>query len=223
MSCYITMDLCPKDSTFSLSKSGKSATLLCSFSGKYKSENHIDIDLVLTSRSGFGSVKEQVAELEQKIAAGSLLRVSGMLQRMLYQDRDSGEEIDRLRVYAFDIAPSAEKEAIFSSVFMEGGVRKLSDTEIFKDLGSYRKAAFFLFADPTSEFDRETYLNVYCTGYGEVADKVNRLNLKDKSHVIAHGKLEATTFGVVGLRLFDLNYAHSAEKRKEISHESKQH
>ena len=215
MPCNVILDLRPAAERFVFSKSGKSATLPCVFSGKFKSENTIDIELVITGRSGFAAVKEQAEELEKGIAEGSLLRVIGVMQRIAYQDRDSGQEIDQLRVYALDVTFSAEKEPIFSVAQMEGGVRKLSDTEIFKDHGDYRKVAFSLFSNPSSDFDRETYLTVYCTGYGEVADKVERLKLKDKAHIIEQGKLEATAFGVLGLKLFDVNYAKIRKKETE--------
>lgn len=218
MSCNAIMDLCPEESKFTLSQSGKSATLPCVFSGKYKSEHSIKIELVITNHSGLA----RLTDIEAAIERGELLRAAGIVQHIQYQDRATGREIDQLRLFAYDVNPCAEKEPIFSTVMIEGGVRQLSDTEIFKDHGTFQKAAFTLFSNPSSEFDRETYLNVYCTGYGEVAQKIERLKLKDKAHVIAQGKFEATSFGILGLRLFDVNYAHTPAVRKEKPHESKQ-
>lgn len=218
MPCNAIMDLCPKESKFTLSQSGKSATLPCVFSGKYKSEHSIEIELVIANHSGLA----RLTDIEAAIERGELLRAAGIVQHIQYQDRATGREIDQLRLFAYDVNPCAEKEPIFSTVMIEGGVRQLSDTEIFKDHGAFQKAAFTLFSNPSSEFDRETYLNVYCTGYGEVAQKIERLKLKNKAHVIAQGKFEATSFGILGLRLFDVNYAQAPAVRKEKSHESKQ-
>lgn len=214
MACIAVMDLRPVEQKFVFSKKGKSATLLCSFQGKYKSEYSIQIELVISYRSGVRPLKETAAWLEKEIAAGNLLRVTGAVRRMLYQDRKSGEEIDRIRLYAWDICISAETDPIYSMVQMEGGVRKVSDSDIFKDTGTYRKVAFTLFCNPDTNFEQETYLSVYATGYNEVADKVNRLNLKEKSHVIAHGKFEATSFGLLGLKLYDLGYAKRPQTKK---------
>ena len=214
MACTAIMDLCPVEQKFTFSKKGKSATLMCSFQGKYKSEYSIQIEIIVTGRSGRGGLKETVALIEKEIAEGSLLRVTGTVHRILYQNRETGEEVDRIRIFALDIAPSAETDPIYSVVQMEGGLRKVSDSDIFKDTGTYRKVAFTLFCNPNTDFDRETYLSVYVTGYNEVADKVNRLNLKEKAHVIAHGKFEATSFGLLGLKLYDLGYAKGLQNQK---------
>jgi len=237
MPCTVVMDLRPIESKVTLAKSGVSATLQCSFAGKYtpppksgaksKPENTVQIEVLITSRSGLKSLKNNIPEIEAIIASGSLLRVTGTLHRLMYQDRSNGEEIDKLRLFAFDISPSPEKSPIFSIVQMEGGVRKISDTEIYKVTerttkgkgaeGSvlYRKATFNLFSAPAGGNDKESYLTVYVNGFNDVADWVNHLNLKEGSHVMANGRLEATSFGPLCLVLHDLRYATRPQTEKE--------
>ena len=223
MPCDVIMDLKPAAAAFSVSKAQKSAILPCVFSGNYKGGHTIDIDLLLTRRAGAGPLRDQISEIEEKIKEGALLRVNGKLRRLVYQDRNSGEEVSKLQLYAYNVSISPEDQPVYSTVLIEGGVRKLSDTEIFKDLGSYRKVAFMLFSDPETNMERETYLTLYCTGYDAVADRINKLKLREKSHVIVSGKLEATAFGMLGLRIFDLHFANSKphDTRKENQYDTK--
>lgn len=213
MPCEVILDLKPLTNKFDLLKSGKAAVLSCVFSGKFKAEHTIEIELLLTRRAGSGSLQDQIAEIEKEIKDGALLRVSGKLRQLAYQDRNNGQEVNRLQVFAYNVSISPEEQPVYSVALMEGGVRKLSDTEIYKDLGNYRKVAFMLFSDPESTMDRETYLSVYCTGFDTVADRVNKSKLRDKSHVIVSGKLEATTFGMLGLRIFELHFANTKKHR----------
>lgn len=223
MPCDVIMDLKPTAAAFSMSKAQKSATLPCIFSGNYKGGHTIDVELLLTRRAGAGSLKDQIAAIEGKIKEGALLRVNGKLRRLAYQDRNSGEEVTQLQLYAYNVSISPEEQPVYSTILMEGGVRKLSDTEIFKDLGNYRKVAFMLFTNPETSMERETYLTIYCTGYDAVADRINKLKLREKSHVIVSGKLEATAFGMLGLRIFDLHFANSKphDTRKENQYDTK--
>lgn len=225
MACTVVMDLKPTETKFVFSKTKKSATIPCSFTGKHtpparkgkqrRQAHTAGIELLVTSRSGGRRLRDTVPALEALIASGSLLRVTGTLHRLLYQDRDSGLEVDKLRVYAFDVSPSPEAEPIFSIAQMEGGVRKVSDTDIFKDTGDCRMAAFNLFASPDSGYDRESYLTVYVNGYNDAADKAERMKVKENSHVIASGRLEATGFGPLCLKLYGLGYAKRRKKEKE--------
>lgn len=226
MACTAVMDLKPIVEKFTLSPSKKSAAILCSFTGKYapppkkgekhKARNSAEIELVITNRSGNRYLKDNISEIEAMIASGSLLRVTGTLRRMLYQDRNSGDEIDRLSLFAFDVTSSAEEQPILSIVQMEGGVRKVSDSEIYKNTGENCKVTFNLFSSPSGGNDKESYLTVYVNGFNDVADKVNRLNMREGSHVVASGKFEATRFGPpLCLILHDLSFAKRPTTEKE--------
>lgn len=221
MPCTVIMDLKPKETKFTISTTEKSATILCTFTGRYlpaakREANSVDIELMISNRSGNMPLKKFVSELEAVIASGKLLRVSGTLRRLAYQDRDTGLEIDRLSVYAFDVTPSNESEPILSTVQMEGGVRKVSDTDIFKDTGELRMVKFNLFCGPSSDYDKESYLTISVVGFNDTADWVERLRLKETSHVVAHGKLEASNFGPpLRMTLYDLSYATWADTGKE--------
>ena len=231
MPCTVVMDLRPIETKIALAKSEVSATLQCTFIGKYtppakkdakaKTEHSVQIEILITNRSGNKRLKNNISEIEALIASGRLLRVTGTLHRQLYQDRVTGEEIDKLRLYAFNIAPSPEKNPILSIVQMEGGVRKVSDSEIYKTTEDsetgmlYRKATFNLFSAPDGGYDKESYLTVYVNGFNDAADWVNRLNLKEGAHVMASGRFEATSYGQLYLILHDLRYATRTPKEKE--------
>jgi hypothetical protein len=214
------MDLKPKGTKFTYSKSKRSAVIPCTFVGRFappKREKaaEAEIELMVTSRSGNKSLSELIPELEQHIAAGGLFRVTGTMRRMFYQDRSSGLEVDRLSVYAFNVEASNESRPLYSVVQMEGGVRKVSDTDIYKNDGHIRKASFNLFCEPGSDFEQESYLTVSVFGFGEVSERVERMKLKEGSHVVASGKFEASNYGPpLSLRLYDLSYA-ARKKVKE--------
>ena len=231
MPCTVVMDLRPVETKVKIAKPEVSATLQCLFTGKYtppakkgansKVENSVQVEILITNRSGNKRLKSSISDIDAIIASGGLLRVTGTLHRLLYQDRNTGEEIDKLRLYAFDVSQSPEKNPIFSIVQMEGGVRKISDTEIYKvteDSSTgilYRKATFNLFSAPDGGYDRESYLTVFVNGYNDTADWANRSNLKEGSHVMASGRLEAMSFGPLCLVLHDLRYAARLPSEKE--------
>ncbi len=99
MACTVVMDLKPNVTKFTLSKTQKSATISCSFIGRYApskkaKEAVAEIELMVASRSGNKALSTQVSELEALIADGGLLRVTGSMRRFLYQDRNSGAEVE---------------------------------------------------------------------------------------------------------------------------------
>lgn len=66
MPCEVILDLKPLTNKFDLLKSGKAAVLSCVFSGKFKAEHTIEIELLLTRRAGSGSLQDRLRKSKRK-------------------------------------------------------------------------------------------------------------------------------------------------------------
>lgn len=204
-----TMDLKPINQTFTFSSSGKAATIPCEFSGKYGSDNTVEIELFITYRAGNKPLKEFIADLQAAIADGKLLRATGNLLRLMYQDRTSGKEVEKYRLYALTAEPSIETAPLFSMFHMEGGMRKLPNTELFQPGTdtTFPSVKFSMFAEPSGDNEQETYLTIFVNGYGDVVERTRRKKFKSGAHIFACGKLQATNKGGLRMILFDIGYA----------------
>lgn len=217
MSCTTIMDVKPLNEKFTFSQTGKSATIQCSFSGVYKCDRVVNVDVMLTRRScpAGKDLKTYASELEslmQSDKTGLVFRIYGQLRCLQYQDFNSGDEVQSYQLVADTFEISDEEKPVFSNVVMKGGVRPLSNTDIYKDIGKTSKITFWLWAEPETNFEREGYLSLLVYGFGEIAESVKRMKVKEKSHVIATGKLEATERGYLSIKLFNLNYANRKSK-----------
>jgi hypothetical protein len=213
----VIMDLRAKSVAFTLSHTQKSASVICEFSGRFKSENTIEIELVVTKQTSFGRpIDLYVQELNQIISAGRLLRANGQLERLAYQEREGGREVDKLRMIAYQLDESNEAEPIFSVAAVQGYVGLPLNAAFYKEDGGRCNANFILSAAPESGQDKEAYLSIFVSAFGEIAQQVRKMKVKEKSYVLASGRLMAgANAELLMLKLRDITFAKFPVKRKE--------
>lgn len=210
MSCNVMIDLKAIGTAFALSPKGYSATLLCEFSGHYKLENKVQIELVVSKAASSGRPLDvYTSELNELICTGTILRVAGQLEKIAYQEREGGREVEKLRLFAYRVEPSNETEPVYSVATIIGKV-KLRDTVA-------GGVSFFVSVVPKEENARSAFLNILVGANGDkLVRRVTKMNLNEKSYIQAIGKLEASSAtGLLFLRLHEVDYA-KFPKRKEV-------
>lgn len=216
MACKATMDLKPKESGFVISQTEKSALLTCEFCGRYNSKNKVEVEVLVTKMTSYGRpISVLVQELNAVIVSGSLLRVTGQLEKLSYQDRKTGKEVEKFRLVAYMVEPSAEPEPIFSVAYVQGGVKFPSAPKEPKINDSVLH--FSVFSEPSGGYDREAYLTVFVSAFDGQISHIKRMKLHERSHVIAVGKLEAGNKpNILCMKLYDISYASiKAKEGKE--------
>lgn len=217
MSMRVIMDLRPKGTGFEISKSGKSAVLLCEFSGRFKSVDTIDIELMVSKQTSFGRpVDMLIKELNEIVAAGSLLRATGQLEKLAYQEREGGCEVEKFRLIAYQIEESYEQEPLFSIAAVQGNVKPHGNSPIYKEVDGKHSTSFLISSEPERDYQKVTFLTVFTSAFGALAQRINSMKIKEKSYIMATGRLEAANSpGLLMLKLTGISYAKFPKKKEK--------
>ena len=186
MNCSVIMDLLPTTGKPVLSGTGKSATLQCSFSGVYKQDKTVDIEVLYTRRAtGNQTLKDFSKQLEALLekTPGQIVRVAGQLRCLQFQDRASGMEIRKYQLAADSVTLSNEKKSMVGNVFVEGRVRALSNEPLIKRTAHGSRAHFWLYVQPEDDYHKLGYMGILLDGYDSVAARAEAMKLREKSLV----------------------------------------
>ncbi len=99
---------------------------------------------------------------------------------------------------------------------IQGHVGLPSNALFLKEDNGRYNTNFILAAEPQSGYDKEAYLSVFASGFGEIARQVKKMKIKEKSYVMATGRLEAgSSPGLLMLKLSGIRYAKFPKKKEK--------